>query len=86
MQDYKNFAGLCQHMSDFQLAAELNFFTTWNGKSPSENIEGTVKCLVASASLHSLKEPSEKMFLWCKNNIKCVWYLSFSHSVVENHV
>ena len=88
-KNYKNFANLCQHTSDFILAAELNFFTTLHRKSPGDSIEGTVKCLVASANLWSLSEPSDtpqKNFLWCKNNIKGVRFLSVSHSVVENHV
>ena len=53
-------------MSDFQLAAEWNFFAMSHGKNPCDNIGGIAKRLVANASLQSLREPidtPEKMFL-----------------------
>ena len=60
-----------------------------HGKSPCDGIGGTVKRLVANARLESLKEPiefPEKMFSWCKNNIKGIRFLFVSHSDIENHV
>ena len=80
-KNYKNFANLCHHVSDFQLAAEWKFFATLHGKSPCDGIGGVIKCLVANASLQSLKESictPEKMFLWCKNNIKGIRFLYVS--------
>ena len=88
-KNYTNFANLCHHMSGFQLAAEWNFFITSHGKSPCDGTRGTVKSFVASTSLWYLKEPidaPEKMFLWCKNNIKGAWFLFVFHSDVANHV
>ena len=82
------FANLCHHVSDFQVAAEWNFFALSHGKSPCDGIAGTVKCLVVNASLQSLKElidTAEKMFLCCKNNIKVIQFLFVSHSDVKNH-
>ena len=49
-KNYKNFANLSHHISDFQAVAELNFFATLHGKSPGDDIGGTVKHLVANAS------------------------------------
>ena len=57
-----------------------------HGKSPCDGIGGNVKRLVANARLESLKEPIEKMFSWCKNNIKVIRFLFVSHSNIENHV
>ena len=54
-KDYKNFANLCHHASDFQLAAKRDFFPLPHGKSLCNGIGGTVKHLVANAYLQSLK-------------------------------
>ena len=71
------------------LAAEWSFFTVWHVKSPCDNTGGTVKSLEASSILWSLKEPidsPEKIILWCRNNIKGIWFLFVFPSDVENHV
>ena len=53
--NYKNFANLCHHASEFQLAAKRDFFPLPHGKSLCNGIGGTVKHLVANAYLQSLK-------------------------------
>ena len=60
-----------------------------HGKNPCDNIGGIAKRLVANASLQSLREPidtPEKMFLWCKNNIKGIRFVFVSQPDAENHV
>ena len=51
---YKNckaFLILCYHKKDFSLDADWNFFATSHGKGPCDGLGGTVKRLVARASL-----------------------------------
>ena len=65
----KNFINLCFHEKDFGVKAEWNFFATSHGKSPCDGVGGTVKRLVARASLQAttsdhILTPLE-MYTWC---------------------
>ena len=85
-KNYKNF-DICYHtMVRLSTCCWVAFlcFVTWK----NDGIWGTVKRLVANASLQSLKQPietPEKTFLWCKNNIKGIRFWFMSHSDVVNH-
>ena len=46
-KNYKNFMNLCLHKQDFGLDAEWIFFANSHGKSPCDEIGGSVKCHVA---------------------------------------
>ena len=50
-KNYKNFLNICHHKEDFGLEAEWNFFATSHGKSAVDGIGGTVKRVVARASM-----------------------------------
>ena len=50
-KNFKNIANLNCHLMDHGLSAEWHFFATSHGKSPCDGIGGTVKRLVARASL-----------------------------------
>ena len=52
-KNYKNLKNLCCHKQDFDIDAEWHFFATSHGKSPCDGIGGTVKRLVARASLQA---------------------------------
>ena len=47
----KNFINLCNHQSDFQVAAEWHFSATSHGKGACDGLGGTVKRLATKASL-----------------------------------
>ena len=50
---FKNIGNLNYHYMDYELKAEWHFFGTSHGKSPCDGTGGTVKCLLARASLQS---------------------------------
>ena len=50
-KNFKNILNLCHHVTDFGITARWSFFATSHGKSPCDGIGGTVKRLVARASL-----------------------------------
>ena len=54
-KNYKNIANLCHHSTDHGVTAEWHFYATSHGKSPCDGIGGTVKRLVAKASLQSVR-------------------------------
>ena len=54
-KNYKNLSNLCHHGKDHGNEAEWHFFATSHGKSPCDGIGGTVKRLVARASLQATK-------------------------------
>ena len=69
-----NFINLCYHQEDFNLDCEWNFFATAHGKSPCDGIGGTVKRLVAKASLQrpvdgQILRPRE-MFTICQESLQ----------------
>lgn len=50
-KNYKNFLNLIFHKEDFGIGADWSFFATSHGKSPCDGVGGTIKRLVARASL-----------------------------------
>jgi hypothetical protein len=79
-KNFKNFANLLAHLSDFGLSATWNFFATSHGKSPCDGIGGTIKRNARRASLqaasHNQILTPPDLFTWAKTNIKnimCVW-------------
>jgi len=72
-KNYKNLINLVHHEADFGIKAEWHFFATSHGKSPCDGIGGTVKRLVARASLHAAVGNqilnAAQMFEWAVSNI-----------------
>ena len=72
-KNYKNFSNVCNHENDHGLKAEWHFFATSHGKSPCDGIGGTVKHLVARASLQATVDhhilTAREMFKWCEEHI-----------------
>lgn len=88
-KNYKNFTNLCHHHEEFSLKAEWHFFATSHGKSPCDGIGGTVKRLVARASLQATNcnqiLTASNMFQWSHKNIKGVQFLFVSSEDISQH-
>ena len=88
-ENYKNFVNLCHHKADFGVDAEWNSFATSHGKSPCDGIGGTVKHLVARASLQMVSgqtiTSSNEMFHYYKENISGISFTYVSAEDVEKH-
>lgn len=87
-KNYKNISNLCHHKQDHDVSAEWHFFATSHGKSACDGVGGTVKRLVARASLQSLVDPinsSEKMYDWCRQNIDGIHFQHISNDAVTLH-
>ena len=75
----KNFLNLCLHKKDFGLDAKWHFFATSHEKQPCDGIGGTIKRLVAKASLQ--KDISgqildhRSMLDFCRANISEIQFL-----------
>ena len=87
-KNYKNLVNLCCHKDDFGIPAQWNFFATSHGKSPCDGIGGTVKRLVARASLQAtisgqILTPLE-MHDWCVINVKGIKFFYVSAIDVVN--
>ncbi|XP_047133454.1 uncharacterized protein LOC124811601 [Hydra vulgaris] len=87
----KNIFNLCQHKSDFGIDAKRVFFATSHGKQPCDGIGGTVKRLVANASLQRISTNqilnSRDMFTYCTNNIKGINFIFISsESLIETRL
>lgn len=85
----KNLVNLCHHMHDFQVKAEWHFFATSHGKSPCDGIGGTVKRLVARASLQAattdqILTPAE-FFAWAVKNIHGISFFFVSSEDIKQH-
>ena len=85
----KNLKNLCMHKTDFGIEAEWNFFATSHGKSPCDGIGGTVKRLVARASLqatlqHQILTPHQ-MYDWATKNIPGIHFFFAAKDDVEVH-
>ena len=69
----------CHHFRDFGLTAKWTFFATSHGKSLCDGIEGTVKRLVARASLQRPLDDQilsmDKMYEFCESNITGIKFL-----------
>lgn len=83
----KNFINLCHHESDFNLSASWCFFATSHGKSPCDGIGGTVKRLVAKASLQMTPgnaiDDVHKFFDFCKSRIENIRFSLISKEKIS---
>lgn len=72
-KNYKHFANVYYHEEDYGVPAEHHFFATAHGKGPCDGIGGTVKRMVARASLQlapdrQITTPQE-LYEWASVNI-----------------
>ncbi len=78
-KNFKNIINLCHHYIDFGITARWAFFATSHGKSPCDGIGGTVKRLVARASMQRPLDDQilsmKKIFEYCELNIKGVKFM-----------
>ncbi len=85
----KNFANLCHHQADFNVEAEWSFFATSHGKSPCDGIGGTVKRLVARASLQATDNKHiltpQDLYNWASLNIQGIAFFYVSDEEVQVH-
>ena len=88
-KNFKNLANLCNHYADHNLYAEWHFFATSHGKSPCDGIGGTVKRLVARASLQAtvnnqILTPHD-MYSWARNNIHGIEFFYVTQNQVQEN-
>ena len=86
-KNYKAFINLCFHEQDHSLKAEWHFFATSHGKSPCDRVGGTVKPLVAYASLKAwhgecILTPMH-LYEWATKNIKGIYFFYISSENVN---
>ena len=83
----KHFYNLCHHAQDFSVRYIWNFFATSHGKSPCDGIGGTVKRLVATASLQSPTTghilSSQAMFEYCQKSISGITFVYVTAEEME---
>ncbi|XP_047129865.1 uncharacterized protein LOC124809907 [Hydra vulgaris] len=83
----KHFYNLCHHSKDFSLSCIWNFFATSHGKSPCDGIGGTVKRLVATASLQSPNTgqilSAQAMFEYCQKSISGIMFMYITAEEME---
>ena len=86
-KNYKAFINLCFHEQDHSLKAEWHFFATNHGKSPYEGVGGTVKHLVANASLKARHDEyiltPMQLYEWATKNIKGIHFFYISSENVS---
>jgi hypothetical protein len=86
-KNYKNLVNLCHHEKDHGLTAQWNFFATSHGKSPCDGIGGTVKRLVARASLQATVTDqiltAKQMFDWAYQHITGITFFYVSDDDVN---
>ncbi|KAJ8029098.1 hypothetical protein HOLleu_28419 [Holothuria leucospilota] len=90
-KNFKNLINLCSHQKDFGLSAEWHFFSTSHGKSPCDGIGGTVKRLVARASLKATVTDqiltAKDTFDWSVTNIQGIHFTFVStDDIAQNAV
>ena len=88
-KNFKNLTNLCNHVTDFGIEAEWHFFATSHGKGPYDGISGTVKRLVARASLQAataeqILTPPD-LFSWAVTNIHGIKFIFVSADAIKNH-
>ena len=87
-KNYKNMLNLFFHRSGFKLSASWSFFATSHGKLPCDGVGGTVKRLVARASLRRPLSgqilTSEALFDYCKSNIEGITFFFLSKSTLDD--
>ena len=80
---------LCNHAKDHGVPAEWHFFATSHGKSPCDGIGGTVKRLVARASLQATTDKQiltpQELFSWCVKNIQGISFLYVSTEDIQSN-
>jgi hypothetical protein len=83
----KNIFNLCQHKSDFNIDAKWVFFATSYGKQPCDGIGGTVKRLVANASLQRTSNNQIltplAMFNYCSENIEGIKFIYITKETLK---
>lgn len=83
----KNFVNLCYMKSEFKVDIEWHFFATSHGKGPCDGIGGTVKRLVAKASLEKVQGDfiltPQAMFNYCDTNIKGIIFKFVSDAEIQ---
>ena len=88
-KNYNNFSNVCNHENDHGLKAEWHFFATSHGKSPCDGIGGTVKRLVARASLQATVDhhilTAREMFKWCEEHIMGITFLFVTADDVQEN-
>ena len=88
-KNYKNFSNVCNHENDHGLKAEWHFFATSHGKSPCDGIGGTVKRLVARASLQATVDnhilTARDMFKWSEEHIRGITFLFVTADDVQEN-
>jgi hypothetical protein len=86
----KYFLNLCYHEEDFHVAAERNFFVTLHGKSPCDGTGGTVKRLIAHASLQATERnhilTPEDLHEWAKGNITGITFFCITQKEIKAQV
>ena len=88
-KNFKNFANLVFHETDFGLLAEWHFFATSHGKNACDGVGGTVKREAAKASLQAtthghILTPAD-LYRWSEANIKNVTFFYVSKDEVHAH-
>ena len=84
---FKNIANLNYHYTDYELKAEWHFFAISHGKSPCDGIGGTVKCLIARASLQNTPILNiNEMYEWSASHIDDVKFFKVTENEVESHI
>lgn len=82
----KNFANLCNHLEDFGIEAQWDFFATSHGKGACDGVGGTVKRLAARASLQRPYDAQimtpRQLYQWAKENIKTI---NFGFTTQQEH-
>lgn len=85
----KNLINLVYHDTDFAISAEWHFFATSHGKSPCDGIGGTVKRLVARASLQATTSNQilnpHQMFKWATANISGIRFFFMSSADIQEN-
>ena len=75
----KHFYNLCHHAEDFSVSCIWNIFATSHGKFLCGGIDGTVKRIVATASLQSPITgqilSAEAMFEYCQKSISVIRFV-----------
>ena len=78
---------VCHHDEDFSISCIWTFFATSHGKSPCDRIGGTVKRLVATASLQKPVSnqilSAEAMFKSCQQSINAIKFVNVTVEEME---
>ena len=88
-KNFKNLANLSSHYEDHNLSAEWHYFATSHGNSPCDGIGGTVKRLVARASLQNpinnqILTPRD-MYNWLKDNVDGIEFFFITQDQVKEN-